>query len=103
MLRVPIFFSVVLLLVVGVYEGARELDGRAKLRVLGPPLAQAPTHYVVHLKFPPERFHLTRMQDSGRLIEVRNTAVYMMDVSPVAITGIAREYWVQGIDHWAGR
>jgi hypothetical protein len=103
MLRVPIFFSVALLLVVGVYEGARELDGRAKLRALDPPVAQAPAHYVVHLKFPPERFHLTRMQDSGRLIEVRNTDVYMMDVSPVEIAGIAREYWVRAIDRWPGR
>ena len=103
MLRVPICFSVALLLVVGVYEGARELDGRAKLRMLDPPLAQASAHYVVQMKFPPERFHLTRMQDSGRLIEVRNTAVYMMDVSPAAITGIAREYWVQAIDRWPGR
>ena len=103
MLRVPLYFSLVLLIVVGVYAGARELDGRAKLRVLDPPLAQASAHYVVHLKFPPERFHLTRMQDSGRLIEVRNTAVYMMDVSPAAISGIAREYWVQSIERWPGR
>jgi hypothetical protein len=103
MLRVPIYFSVALLVIVGIYEGARELDGRAKLRKLDPPLAQTPAHYVVHLKFPPERFHMTRMQESGRLIEVRNADVYMMDVSPNAITGIAREYWVQAIDRWPGR
>ena len=42
----------------------------------------------MRLKFPPERFHLTRMQDAGRLIEVRSTAVYMMDVSPDAIVDV---------------
>jgi len=103
MLRVPLYVSVVLLLVVGIYAGARELNAHSKLRTLDPPLAQASGHYVVQLKFAPERFHLTRMQDAGRLIEVRNTAVYMMDVSPAAIIGIAREYWVQSIERWAGR
>jgi hypothetical protein len=103
MLRVPLFFTIALLVILGAYEGARELDGRAKLGALDPPLAKTSANYVVRLKFPPERFHLTRMQDAGRLIEVRSTAVYMMDVSPDAITGIAREYWVQGIDRWAGR
>lgn len=103
MWRVPLYATAVLLLVVAVYSGAREIDARAKLATLDPPLGEAPGHYVVELEFPPERFHLTRLQNEGRLIEVRNTSVYMMDVSPRAITEIAREYWVRSIRRWAGR
>jgi hypothetical protein len=103
MWRVPLYATAVLLLVVAIYAGAREIDARAKLRTLDPPLDDAPGHYILELNFPPERFHLTRLQNAGRLIEVRNTAVYMMDVRPGAISAIAREYWVRSIKRWAGR
>jgi hypothetical protein len=103
MWRVPLYATLVLLLVVASYSGMCEIDARAKLATLHPPLGDAPGHYIVELRFPPERFHLTRLQNEGRLIEVRNTSVYMMDVSRRAITGIAREYWVRSVERWAGR
>ena len=60
-------------------------------------------HYRVRLDFAPERFHQVRLQEAGRLVEVKGDSVYMMDVSPAALRGIAREYWVHGIERWEGR
>jgi hypothetical protein len=73
-----------------------------KLSHLGP--LDAPRgHYRITLDFAPERFHQQRLQDAGRLVEVRGNTVFMMDVSPAAIREIAGSYWVARIARWEGR
>ena len=67
------------------------------------PLPDARAHYRIALDFAPERFHQLRLQDLGRLVEVRGESVYMMDVAPDAVRRIAGEYWVREIARWEGR
>jgi hypothetical protein len=67
------------------------------------PLVDGRAHYRITLDFEPERFHQLRLQDLGRLVEVRGNSVYMMDLSPAAVRRIAGEYWVREIARWEGR
>jgi hypothetical protein len=83
---------------IGVNAGAQKLGS---MTAAGP--LQPRASYAVTLAFPPERFHQLRLQDKGRVVEVRDRTVYMMDVAPAAITDIAREYWVDALAPWAGR
>ena len=73
-----------------------------KLSALAP-IAETRGSYQITLEFPPERFHQQRLQEAGRLVEVRGSTVYMMDVAPDALRGIAGEYWVDRIARWEGR
>ena len=56
----------------------------------------------ITLDFAPERFHQLRLQDAGRLVEVRERTVYMKDVSPASLRAIAGEYWVETVARWEG-
>ena len=60
-------------------------------------------NYRVTLDFPPERFHQLRLQEAGRLVEVRGRTVFMMDVDPAALRDIAGEYWVDCDRAWNGQ
>ena len=55
------------------------------------------------LRFPPEAFHVTRMQQIGRVIEVRGASVFLMDVRRPAARELARQYWVADVRRWPGR
>jgi len=74
-------------------------------RKLGPlsPLDAPRGHYRITLGFAPERFHQLRLQEAGRLVEVRASTVFMMDVPPAAIRELAGSYWVESIARWDGR
>jgi hypothetical protein len=60
-------------------------------------------HFEVVLRFPPEAFHVTRMQEIGRVIEVRGASVFLMDVRRAAARELARQYWVADVRRWPGR
>ena len=60
-------------------------------------------HFEVVLKFAPEAFHVTRMQQIGRVIEVRGPSVFLMDVRRDQARELARNYWVADIKRWPGR
>ena len=53
--------------------------------------------------FAPEAFHLTRIQDIGRVIEVRGSSIFVMDVKAPDARALARNYWVAGVKPWKGR
>jgi hypothetical protein len=36
-------------------------------------------------------------------VEVRDRTVFMMDVTPAALHGIAGEYWVDSVAKWDGK
>lgn len=60
-------------------------------------------HYVLTLAFAPEGFHVTRLQAIGRLIEVRDAEVFLMDVDPVILRDVASAYWIREVRPWQGR
>lgn len=101
MTRTPGVATIVVACAALLYWGIGAANGSRKLAALEPLPPRA--HYAITLAFPPERFHQMRLQDQGRVVEVRDRTVYIMDVSPSALHDVAREYWVDAIDRWAGR
>ena len=102
MLRTPSIATAVIVIVVLTWWIAAGVAADRKLASIVP-AAEPRDHYRITLDFAPERFHQVRLQEAGRLVEVRGESVYMMDVAPAALRGIAREYWVRGIERWEGR
>jgi hypothetical protein len=88
---------------VGVFGLWGVFSGRQKLTVdeLAGPGDRL--HFEVVLRFPPEAFHVTRMQQIGRVIEVRGPSVFLMDVRRPAARELARQYWVADVRPWPGR
>lgn len=54
----------------------------------------------VTLAFPPEGFHVTRLQGLGRVVRVEGATVFLADVRPENVAPIARHYWVRAIARW---
>ena len=101
MTRTPIIATVVIAGAALLYWGYGVTEATRKLSSLEPLPARA--HYALTLSFPPERFHQLRLQDQGRVVEVRNRTVFMMDVGEQSIRDVARAYWVDRVAPWAGR
>ena len=99
MLRVPLAATLVILAVLAAFWIAGSAGAARKLAPLAP-LDDARGNYAITLDFAPERFHQQRLQDLGRVVEVRGSTVYMKDVEPAALRTIAREYWVDAIARW---
>jgi len=100
-LRLPVVATAIVVLVVGGYLLAAQWGAQRKLADIGVPAG--PGSYRIVLDFAPERFHQTRLQELGRLVEVRDRTVYMMDVTPAALHRIAGEYWVAAVEQWDGK
>ena len=100
MLRLPAIATAVVVVAVLLYLGAGIAGGQRKLAAVEPVPPRG--DYAITLAFAPERFHQLRLQDQGRLVEVRGETVYMKDVSAHALGDIAREYWVVSIARWGG-
>jgi hypothetical protein len=101
MTRTPVVATMLVAGAAILYWGIGTIDGSRKLASLEPLPPRA--HYAVTLAFPPERFHQMRLQDQGRVVEVRERTVFIMDVTPASIRDVAREYWVDSIAAWAGK
>jgi hypothetical protein len=100
--RVPAIASAVIAAVLAAWWIASLSAAHRKLASLAP--VDAPRgHYRITLDFAPERFHQLRLQEAGRLVEVRGNTVFMMDVSPDDLRAIAGNYWVDHIARWDGR
>jgi hypothetical protein len=97
----PAAATVVIALVLAAWWGVSEIAASRKLGPLEPLPARG--SYAITLDFAPERFHQQRLQDLGRLVEVRDRTVYMMDVTPASAHAIAGEYWVERVARWEGR
>ena len=101
MLRLPAIATAVVVAAVLLYVGAGIAGAQRKLAAVEPLPPRG--DYAITLAFAPERFHQLRLQDKGRVVEVRERTVFIMDVTPAALHDIAREYWVDGVAPWAGR
>jgi hypothetical protein len=51
----------------------------------------------VQLNFPPERFHILKLQEYGRLVGTSSDAVQLRRVPLADVNEIARLYWVKSI------
>jgi len=101
-LRLPLIATGVVVAALIAWWVAAWLAAERKLAPLGT-LAGDRGSYRVTLDFAPERFHQLRLQEAGRLVEVRDRTVFMMDVTPAALHGIAGEYWVDSVAEWDGK
>ena len=100
MLRLPALATAVVVAAVLLYLATGFVGGQRKLASVEPVPPRG--DYAITLAFAPERFHQLRLQDQGRLVEVRAQTVYMKDVPARALADIAREYWVVSIARWSG-
>jgi hypothetical protein len=91
-----------MLLIYGAYQGwlARALP--AKLAAAELPSDRRAGDYEIVLAFPPESFHVTRLQAIGRVIEVKDRSVFIRAVEPAALRRTARNYWVVDVHAWQG-
>jgi len=101
MLRIPGIATAVIVALALAWWATATVAGDRKLA--GIAVAEPRGNYRITLDFAPERFHQVRLQEAGRLVEVRGDSVFMMDVPPSALREIAREYWVRAIAPWEGR
>ena len=84
------------------YQGWLSAGGARKLTQDELPAANTKAHYEVVVNFPPEAFHITRMQDIGRVIEVRGLSVFLMDLKGDDARELARNYWISDLKRWKG-
>ena len=97
MLRKPIAFTALLLIGWLAYTLWCDAAGARKLEAGGLANITAPVAVAVTLDFVPEEFHMTRLQQAGRLLGVDGRIVRLADVTQAAAIDLAREYWVDAI------
>ena len=98
----PIAATLLLVLLYLGYNLWLSAGGAAKLDESERPAPGVRAHFEVLVKFPPEAFHITRMQAIGRLIEVKGTSVFLMDVDRNDAIELARNYWIADLKPWRG-
>lgn len=101
MTRLPVVATGVVAAVLLGWWGAAALSAERKLAALAPLPPRG--DYRVTLDFAPERFHQQRLQEAGRLVEVRERDVFLRDVAPAALRDIAGRYWVEAVHRWDGK
>lgn len=101
-LRLPLIATTAIVVVIATWWAAGWVGAERKLAPLRP-LAAERGSYRITLDFAPERFHQLRLQEAGRLVEVRDRTVFMMDVTPASLRAIAGEYWVDSVARWDGQ
>lgn len=102
MLRTPAVTTAAIAAVLCAWWTASYVAADRKLAALAP-LTGVRGNYRITLDFPPERFHQLRLQEAGRMVEVRGNRVHMMDVAPADLRRIAGEHWVDAIAEWDGK
>ena len=98
----PVVVTALLLAAVLAFHGWAWWSGAAKLRAAGLDGATGSVHVELVLRIAPEPFHMALFQDAGRLIAVREPSVFLMDVPPDKLRGLATRYWVRAVKPWAG-
>lgn len=53
---------------------------------------------LVTLPFPPERFHIQKFQERGRVSGTKGNSVQVRGVNRADVTAIARPYWVVKVE-----
>lgn len=55
---------------------------------------------IASLDFQPEAFHMTRLQQTGRLMRVDDKNVYLRDVPTDDLLALANKPWIETISTW---
>jgi hypothetical protein len=90
--------TLVLLAAFGLYQGWLTWSVAAKLPAELPPRADVE----IVLTFAPESFHVTRLQDLGRVIRVEDRSVFVREMRAADVRAFARNYWVADVRPWPG-
>jgi hypothetical protein len=98
----PIAATLVVALIWLGYVAWSSWSGAHKLEAAGIGAAAGRINVEIVLAFPPESFHLTRIQDIGRLTGVRGRSVFLKDVTSADLRALARNYWVREIHRAPG-
>jgi len=98
----PIWVTLLVLAGLAVFEIATRWQGAAKLADLELRDDTDRVHIAVHMPFEPEHFHMTRLQERGRLIRVEEGVAYLMDVAVADVRDLAQRYWISDIESWKG-
>jgi hypothetical protein len=96
----PVVVTLALLAAYSGYETWLTVSGARKMTADAPRDGKA--HFEIVANFAPEAFHVTRIQDIGRVIEVRGSSIFVMDVRTSDARQLARNYWIAGIKPWKG-
>lgn len=100
-LATPIRATAILALLAGAWVAYGEARASRVMGAAGDPSGRG--HFIVGLDFAPESFHTVRLQQIGRVIEIRGRDVHMMDVDADKLRLFARAYWVREVRTWPGR
>ena len=98
----PVAATLIVVALVLAYQAWIAAGAARKLRADELPPADSKAAYEIVLRFAPEAFHTTRLQDLGRVIKVEGSSVFMADVPAAALRDVARNYWVVDISRWQG-
>lgn len=95
--RRPLVFTALGLALWGAFVAWSDWSGAEKLKQGGLEGRNGPLALVVTLNFAPEAFHLTRLQQAGRMLGVQGRTVRLADVSAADARALAREYWIGSV------
>lgn len=98
----PVWVTACLLVAWLAFQAWTWSGGRTKLRAAGLAGRPGASHVELILAVSPEPFHMAIFQDAGRLIGVRGSSVFLMDVPPDQLQRLARAYWVRAVRPWSG-
>jgi hypothetical protein len=93
----PIVFTAVCAALWLAFTAWSDWSGDRKLRAGALEHASGPLTIEVTLAFVPEPFHMTRLQQAGRMIGVQDRTIRLADVSAESARDLAREYWVTAV------
>jgi hypothetical protein len=95
--RKPFIFTGVCLALWLAFTAWSDWSG-ARKRALGDLLdVSGPVSVDVVLRFTPEPFHMTRLQEAGRMLGVQDRTIRLADVPAEQVRGLSREYWIEAI------
>lgn len=55
---------------------------------------------VITLRFEPDQFHISRIQDTARLVEVQRNRIFVLDLTEDDILRVAGWHWIADIAPW---
>ena len=85
------------------FEAWSSVEAERKLEEAGLAGSGGPVDVEVVLSISAEQFHMTLLQDVGRLVGVDARHALLMDVPRESLRTLARNYWVLAIHPRAGR
>jgi len=96
----PFLVSALLLLISLSFFGITRWHGIQKMSEVTSVGLQQNSDVIVDLNFPPETFHMSILQNVGRVQKVEGARVYLFNVSYGSLKQLSNYFWVQSIHLW---